>query len=82
GIHVPVCLGSVDISSRPLYYDGIARIGHLLFLSHAGRPIWLYAGPGKSQSIREAVSEIHHLGVQHCDCHDGNIYWNAENEGV
>ncbi|OJD21290.1 hypothetical protein ACJ73_07368 [Blastomyces percursus] len=82
GIRVPVCLGSVDISSRPLYYDGIARIGYLPFLSHVGKPIRLYAGLGKSQSIREAVSDIHHLGVQHCDDHDGNIFWNAENKGV
>ncbi|KAL2376748.1 hypothetical protein RJZ90_007281 [Blastomyces dermatitidis] len=82
GKRVPVCLGSVDISSRPLYYDGIARIGYLLFLSHAGRPIRLHEGLGISQSIREALLDIHGLGIRHCDAHDGNIFWNAENKGA
>ncbi|OAX82184.1 hypothetical protein ACJ72_03469 [Emergomyces africanus] len=82
GKRVPVCLGSVNISSRPLYYDGIARIGYLLFLSHAGKPIGVHAGPGISQSIREALSDIDHLGIRHRDMHNGNIFWNAENKGA
>ncbi|OJD18221.1 hypothetical protein AJ78_01721 [Emergomyces pasteurianus Ep9510] len=86
GARVPVCLGSLDISSRPLFYDGIARIGYLLFLSHAGSPIKFCADPDTPRDvehhIKEALSDIHELDVRHCDIHSGNVFWSAENKDV
>ncbi|EEH03786.1 conserved hypothetical protein [Histoplasma capsulatum G186AR] len=82
GTRIPVCLGSVDVSCRPLFYDGIARIGYLLLLSHAGTPTKFHDGPDIRPSFHKAVSDIHRLGVRHDDLHDGNVFWNAENKGA
>ncbi|KAI1911969.1 hypothetical protein LOZ61_003510 [Ophidiomyces ophidiicola] len=86
GVHIPVCLGSIDISSRPLWYDGIAAIVHLLFLSHAGRRVRFHAGPNNLKTFATSASEslqaVHRLGVLHRDPHNDNLLWNAENKHV
>ncbi|KAK2739102.1 hypothetical protein FQN57_006668 [Myotisia sp. PD_48] len=86
GIHVPVCLGSIDISSRPLSYNGI-KICRLMFLSYAGQYLNGYAaGYDKlknfAPSAKEALRALHQLGVLHNDAHLGNIFWNEENKRV
>ncbi|KAF3482687.1 uncharacterized protein GIQ15_02011 [Arthroderma uncinatum] len=84
GIHVPVCLGSVDISSRPLWYDGIFEVVHLLLLSHVGKLIKVHAGVNDLKiyvpSACESLHAIHRQRVLHRDAHIGNILWNAENK--
>lgn len=86
GVNVPVCLGSVDISYRPLWYDGIAEIVHLLFLGHAGRLIKFHAGLNNLKSFVpsafESLRAIHGLKVLHRDPHNSNMFWNAENKTV
>ncbi|KAK2747529.1 hypothetical protein FQN57_002021 [Myotisia sp. PD_48] len=86
GAYVPVCLGSIDISTRPLWYDGIAEIVHLLFLGYAGRRIKFHAGDGNLKqfvpSASESLQAIHGLGVLHGDAHTSNMFWNAEMERV
>ncbi|KAM5430633.1 hypothetical protein McanMca71_005459 [Microsporum canis] len=86
GIYVPVCLGSVDISPSPLWYDGICEVVHLLLLGHAGRLVTLHAGSSNLKNFIPSVSEslraIHGQGVLHRDAHQGNMFWNTENKRV
>ncbi|WEW55867.1 hypothetical protein PRK78_001300 [Emydomyces testavorans] len=84
GVHVPVCLGTMDLRKRPLWYDGIAEIPHFLLLSHAGTAV-RYSGIDSkriSQGATESLQAIHRLGVRHCDPHTNNMFWSRENNGV
>ncbi|KAM5475384.1 hypothetical protein MauCBS54593_001072 [Microsporum audouinii] len=86
GTYIPVCLGSIDISSRPLWYDGIFQVVHLLLLSHVGKLVKLHAGLNKVKdlipSACESLHAIHMHRTLHCDTHIGNMFWNAENKRV
>ncbi|EZF70288.1 hypothetical protein H105_07348 [Trichophyton soudanense CBS 452.61] len=86
GIYIPVCLGSVDISSRPLWYDGIFEVVHLLLLGHAGRLVKFHAGANNlrdfAPSACESLRAIHKQHALHRDAHSGNMFWNAENKQV
>lgn len=90
GMHIPVCLGTIDLSKRPLFYDGIAIIPRFLLLGHAGTPI-NDVNNGNDESPKEAattakISEaaanslraIHRLGVRHCDAFTRNIFWDQK----
>ncbi|GBF62044.1 hypothetical protein TMEN_4568 [Trichophyton mentagrophytes] len=84
GIHVPVCLGTIDVSKRPMFYDGIADIPHLLLLAHAGTGI-LECGVSKNKIISaasESLRAIHALGVLHRDAEPRNLLWSEEGENV
>ncbi|EFW18617.1 hypothetical protein D8B26_005366 [Coccidioides posadasii str. Silveira] len=84
GRHVPVCLGVLDLSQRQLFYDGIARIPHLLLLSHAGLPLHRSDIDHERlfRAAEESLQAIHKLGVRHCDAYTHNMFWNPENEKV
>ncbi|EGD89236.1 hypothetical protein H112_02848 [Trichophyton rubrum D6] len=87
GKYVPVCLGSIDVSGGPLWYDGIFPVVHLLFLSHVGKSIVSHA-QGRNRvsqfipSAREALQAIHRQLTLHCDTHVGNMFWSRENKRV
>lgn len=80
--YVFICLRSVNIFSYLLYYNNIARINYLLFLSHAERFIRSHENSNISQSIREILLNIHDLEIQHRDAHDNNIFWNVKNKDM
>ncbi|EEP81714.1 predicted protein [Uncinocarpus reesii 1704] len=86
GVYIPVCLGGIDISPRPLWYDGIFEVVHLLFLSHAGRLVKFHANRDNFQTVVasavESLQAIHKHAVLHRDAHGGNMFWNAENQRV
>jgi hypothetical protein len=84
GIHVPVCLGTIDLTQQPLWYDGIAAIPYFLLLSHAGIAVSKSSVDKKqiSQTAAQSLQAIHKFGIRHCDAHTNNMFWSAENEGV
>ena len=86
-IHIPICLGSVDLN-EPFYYDTGVRIMHFLLLSWAGerldeskrapstdRQTW-------TSDLVRAVSAIHQAGVLHHDIRMPNLLWNEETKRV
>ena len=85
GIHVPVCLGGIDLH-RPYYYDFRVRITHILLLSWAGESGRVgdgqtVGGTGQQRRVEELVESlscIHRAGVLHGDIRADNIRWNAE----
>ncbi|DAA75688.1 TPA_exp: Uncharacterized protein A8136_1410 [Trichophyton benhamiae CBS 112371] len=84
GVHVPVCLGTIDVSKRPMFYDGIADIPHFLLLAHAGTEI-LKCSVAKDKIISaasESLRAIHALGVLHHDVEPRNLFWSEEGENV
>ncbi|PGH36096.1 hypothetical protein GX50_01108 [[Emmonsia] crescens] len=84
GVHVPVCLGTIDVSKRPMFYDGIADIPHFLLLAHAGTKI-SKCDVAKDQIVSaasESMRAIHALGVLHHDAETRNLFWSEESENV
>ncbi|KMU79578.1 hypothetical protein CISG_01996 [Coccidioides immitis RMSCC 3703] len=84
GRHIPVCLGILDLSKRPLFYDGIARIPRLLLLSHAGIPLPCSDVGSKiiHNTATSSLQAIHQLGVYHGDAFVHNMFWSIENQSV
>ncbi|KAF3480960.1 uncharacterized protein GIQ15_06307 [Arthroderma uncinatum] len=84
GRRIPVCLGILDLSKRPLFYDGIARIPRLLLLSHAGIPIYRSNVDSKiiHDTATSSLQAIHQLGVYHGDAFVHNMFWSIENQSV
>ncbi|KAF2752446.1 hypothetical protein EJ05DRAFT_495259 [Pseudovirgaria hyperparasitica] len=85
GQSVPVHLGNIDLP-RPYYYDGIAELVHIMFMSHGGRPIAKYITPKNrallSQQTECAFTAIHNLAVLHKDPMPRNLLWSAETQQV
>ncbi|KAG5291100.1 hypothetical protein I7I50_01053 [Histoplasma capsulatum G186AR] len=84
GVHIPVCLGTIDVSKRPMFYDGIADIPHLLLLAHAGTEI-SKCNVAETQivsAVSEALQAVHALGVLHRDAEERNMFWSEEGENV
>ncbi|OJD13562.1 hypothetical protein AJ78_05999 [Emergomyces pasteurianus Ep9510] len=84
GVNVPVCLGTIDVSKRPMFYDGIADIPHFLLLAHAGIEV-SHCDVAKVQIVSaasEALQAIHALGVLHHDAEERNMFWSVEGENV
>ncbi|KAK2813999.1 hypothetical protein FQN50_000403 [Emmonsiellopsis sp. PD_5] len=80
GVHVPVCLGTIDVSKRPMFYDGIADIPHFVLLAHAGTEI-SKCGVAKDRIVSaasESLRAIHALGVLHRDAETRNLFWSEE----
>ncbi|OAL55906.1 hypothetical protein IQ07DRAFT_660231 [Pyrenochaeta sp. DS3sAY3a] len=50
GIHVPVCLGSIDLP-RPYMYDGIVDLVHMLFLGFGGELIRQHVNEGNVAQV-------------------------------
>ncbi|KAI1938719.1 hypothetical protein LOZ12_004040 [Ophidiomyces ophidiicola] len=84
GRHVPVCLGTLDLSKLPLSYDGIAEIPQVLLLSFAGISLRRSGIDRKklSKMASESLQAIHRLGVRHCDPYVRNIFWNVDSKRV
>ncbi|KAL2364504.1 hypothetical protein RJZ56_002549 [Blastomyces dermatitidis] len=84
GLHVPVCLGTIDVSKRPMFYDGIADIPHFLLLAHAGTNV-SECDVSEDQIVSAAsksLQAIHALGVLHHDAETRNLFWSEEGENV
>lgn len=80
GVHVPVCLGTIDVSESPMHFDGHTLVSHLLLLSHAGTNIG-HCGVPKDRVISAATDSmraVHEQGVLHCDLELRNMLWNGE----
>ena len=81
GIHVPVCLGSVDLI-RTYPYEGVVGLVHMILLSFGGRPIRWYLNTGNRanliESARCSMKAIHELGVIHRDAMPRNMLWSVE----
>ena len=81
GVHVPVHLGNIDLD-RPYFYDGIAEIVHMMFLSFEGRLISRHISadnrPYLINQVECSIQAVHRLGVLHRDAMPRNMLWNAE----
>lgn len=80
GIHVPVCLGNIDLPGI-LRHNGVQYV-HMMFLSWGGERIELHAELFKDLDVEgqavETLQAIHELGVLHCDVSPRNILWSKE----
>ena len=81
GIHIPVCLGGLDLK-KPFYYGAGICIVHMMFLSWSGesldtnqafkdvdQQIWM-------PDLLRAIEAIHNAGVLHRDMRTPNVLWN------
>ena len=86
-IHIPICLGSIDLDS-PFYYDTGVRIMHFLLLSWAGKCLdESKTAPSTDRQtwtsdLVRAVNAIHGAGVLHQDIRMPNLLWNEETKRV
>ena len=86
-IHIPVCLGSIDLDS-PIYYATGVRIMHLMLMSWAGKCLDdSKTAPGVDRQtwtcdLVSAVNAVHSAGVLHRDVRMPNILWNEETKQV
>ena len=78
---MPVHLGNIDLE-RPYFYDGIARLVHMMFLSFGGKLISQYITaenrPYVTQQVDCSARAIHDLGALHKDFMPHNMLWNEE----
>jgi predicted Ser/Thr protein kinase len=85
GTHVPVHLGNVDLQV-PYFYEGIAELVHMMFLSFGGKRISQHLTaenrPVFTERVNCAAQAIHSLGVLHKDLMPRNILWNEETRRV
>ena len=85
GIHVPVCLGHIDLVES-LPYEGVVDLVHMMLMSFGGRPIYDCLKAEKESRIIEAATSsmqaVHRLGVLHRDASARTLLWNQETEQV
>ena len=87
GIHIPICLGSIDLD-KPFYYDTGVRIMHFLLLSWVGKCLddsKTASGTNRqtwTSNLVCAVNAIHAAGVLHQDVRMPNLLWNDETKRV
>ncbi len=86
GVHVPICLGSIDLN-KPYYYSTGIRIVHLMLLSWAGECLDGSKTTGTdgqrwTSDLVCAVNAIHGAGVLHQDIRMPNLLWNEEMKRV
>ncbi|KAF2627869.1 hypothetical protein BU25DRAFT_410518 [Macroventuria anomochaeta] len=81
GTHVPVLLGNVDLEV-PYYYEGIAELVHMMFLSYGGKRMdKQLALADKSfalQQVQKSIQAICALGVRQNDLELRNMLWDDE----
>ena len=81
GSHIPVHLGNIDLET-PYFYEGIAELVHMMFLSFGGNRIAQHlTSENRPFLIRQvdcAAQAIHSLGVLHKDLMPRNILWNEK----
>lgn len=76
GVHVPVHLGNIDLI-QPYYYDAIAYLTHVMFLSFGGAPIYgqvttINCAQIADQAV-DCIDAIHSLQVLHRDLEPRNV---------
>lgn len=85
GIHVPVCLGNMDLE-RIYSYDCGVEITHMLFMSWGGKRIDYQSPQPDSQLMTkqamDAIHAIHKCGILHKDVMPRNLLWNEEIQHV
>ncbi|KAK3173022.1 hypothetical protein OEA41_006350 [Lepraria neglecta] len=87
GVHVPICLGSIDLDS-PYYYEAAIEIVHFMLLSWAGECLdgsktsTGTDGQRWTSDLVRAVNAIHGAGVLHRDIRMPNLLWNEETKRV
>lgn len=85
GIHVPVYLGNLDLD-RPYYYDGMAQLVHMMFLSYGGISVMHVKNEKDLSRLADqgelSIKAMHRLGVLHDDAEARNMLWNPEVDGV
>ncbi|KAF2245095.1 hypothetical protein BU26DRAFT_533212 [Trematosphaeria pertusa] len=76
GLFVPVHIGNINLV-RPVYYEGIAELTYVMFLSFGGMPISRQITTDNRAQITEqalsCVRAIHSLDVLHRDIANRNI---------
>ncbi|KAF2194998.1 hypothetical protein K469DRAFT_648552 [Zopfia rhizophila CBS 207.26] len=81
GIYVPVHLCNIDLKT-PYFYDGIAELVHMMFLSFGGNRISQHFTtenrPYITQQVDCSARAIHDLRVLHKDLMPRNMLWNEE----
>ncbi|KAI0528405.1 hypothetical protein GGR58DRAFT_509396 [Xylaria digitata] len=81
GIYVPVYLGNIDLET-PYFYEGIAELVHMMFLSFGGELISKHLTtenrPYIAQLIDCSARAVHEHGVLHRDLMPRNMLWNEE----
>jgi hypothetical protein len=84
GVHVPVCLGIVDLL-RPYYYDCGVYTSFLL-LGWAGKPLSGYINQSSKQNLQNkataAFRALHELHVLHRDAAIRNIVYDKPNDNL
>ncbi|KAF2626984.1 hypothetical protein BU25DRAFT_440232 [Macroventuria anomochaeta] len=85
GTHVPVYLGNVDLEV-PYYYEGIAELVHMMFLSYGGKRMdKQLASADKPFALQQAdnsAQAIRALGVSQNDLALRNMLWDADTRRV
>ncbi|KAM0714557.1 hypothetical protein Q7P37_009853 [Cladosporium fusiforme] len=84
---VPVYLGNLDLDlERPYYYEGIAKLVHVMFLGYGGTPIlrqWRELDQNRALGqVEECLRAIHERGVLHRDVMPRNILWDCDSGRV
>lgn len=84
---VPVHLGNLDLDlERPYYYEGIAKLVHVMFLGYGGTPIlrqWRELDQNSAlRQVEECLRAIHERGVLHRDVMPRNILWDCDSGRV
>ncbi|KAF3031373.1 hypothetical protein E8E12_001140 [Didymella heteroderae] len=81
GMHVPVCLGSIDME-KPYRYEGIAELQCMMFLSYGGKRLDKLLDKRTSkdklliaEQLDRSAKAIHNLGVLHTDLELRNMLW-------
>jgi len=81
GFHVPVYLGNINLD-HPYFYDSIAKIVHMMFLSFRGQLISHHVStdnrPYLVKQVERSIQAVYRLGVLHRDAMPRNMLWNTE----
>lgn len=81
GHSVPVHLGNLDLE-QPYYYEGIAKLVHVMFLGYGGTPIyqqWRNLNHDSAlRQVEKCFKAIHERGVLHRDVMPRNILWDSD----
>lgn len=71
---------------RPYYFEGIAKLVHVMFLGYGGNPIsrhWTFLNQEHVLwQAEQCMKAIHQLDVLHRDIMPRNILWNGESDEV
>ncbi|KAJ8610800.1 hypothetical protein MRB53_038351 [Persea americana] len=85
GYCVPIHLGNLDLQ-LPYYYEGIAKLTHVMFLGYGGTPIYQHwhrlDQQGVLRQAEKCMNAIHGRDVLHRDVMPRNILWDRDRSEV